>query len=303
MKKAIIVIVVLLLIGGGVGAFLYYDKVLQYTDDFTSCPVLAFRAAATSADGAVGFLTEANMVDLSSTERCSLDCKHGNGMACTLYGLAQQKGIFMLVDAEGSSETLQHACDKGETLACELETRAKDLAAAARKAEATEAAKAKYAQVLADLQRRKGEVGQVIAEALQYFGGNKGPMTTSSMLGWYSGTVRYLLFEAPLLSQMHQLPGSKIEKSGLKDFVLAKYMGGAQRPDVEKIQEFFAKFMRLGVQQIKLDYRVEKKSEGALPKRHQFFKAKHTFLYNAGQVELEILELLEKDINYEIENG
>lgn len=304
MKARVIVgVLLLLLIGAGVGGYFYYDSNLKYTDDFTDCPVLAFRAAATTTDGAFGFATEANLIDLSHTERCSLDCKHGNHTACVVYGMAQHTGIFIMKDVDAAAETLKEACGHGETIGCDLETRVKEIAEAEKKAEAVAAAKEKYAAVSRELEKRKAEVGDVIARALAYNKGNKGPMTSNAMLGWYEGTVKYLLFDTPLLSQMHQIPGSRIEKSGLKDFVTAKYMGGSQKPDIDKINEFFEKFMRLGVQQIKLDYRVEKKKESDLPRQHKFFKAKHTFLYNAGKVELEILEILEKDIAYEIENS
>lgn len=301
--KVIAIAVVLVLAGAGVGGYLYYDTVLRYTDDFTDCPVLAFRAAASSADAAFEFATEENLVDLARTERCSLDCRNGNHMACVLYGLAQHKGIYILEDVEAAADTLKEACGHGEALACDLETRVKEMAEEKIRAEAVAEARKKYAAVLVDLEKRKAEVGDVIARALAYNNGSKRPMTTSAMLGWYEGTVKYLLFDTPLLSQMHQVPGSKIEKSGLKDFVLAKYMGGSNKPDIDKINEFFEKFMRLGVQQIRLDYRVEKKKESDIPKRSSYFKAKHTFLYNAGQVELEVLEMIEKDINYEIDNS
>ena len=298
--KIIVVVIVLLLLGGGLGFYFYYNSVLRFTDDFTDCPVAGFRSSATSVDAATGWVTEESMGSLKITERCSLDCLHGNHMACVLYGLAQQKGVPLMKDLEGSGETLQKACDRGETLGCDLVSRAVTMATAAEKAKAVEAARAASKEVTDAINKRKGEIGHVINAALGHFNGNSGPMKTGGMMKWYTGTVKYLLFDTPLLSQMHQVPGSKIEKSGLKDFVLAKYMGGSQKPDFSLTNKFFQKLMRLGVQQIKLDYHVEKKRESKIPRNSGYFRAKHTFLYNVAQVEMEILDVLLKDIEYEI---
>ncbi len=298
--KIIVVVIVLLLLGGGLGFYFYYNSVLRFTDDFTDCPVADFRSSATSVDTATGWVTGESMGSLKITERCSLDCLHGNHMACVLYGLAQQKGVHLMKDLEGSGKTLQKACDRGETLGCDLVSRAVTMATAAEKVKAVEAARAANKEVTDAINKRKGEIGHVINAALGHFNGNSGPMKTGGMMKWYTGTVKYLLFNTPLLSQMHQIPGSKIEKSGLKDFVLAKYMGGSQKPDFSLTNKFFQKLMRLGVQQIKLDYHVEKKRESKIPRNSGYFRAKHTFLYNVAQVEMEILDVLLKDIEYEI---
>lgn len=298
--KIIVVAIILLLLGGGLGFYLYYDSVLRFTDGYTDCPVADFRSSATSADAATEWVTEQSMGSLKIAERCSLDCLHGNHMACVLYGLAQQKGTHLMKDLEGSGKTLQKACDRGETIACDLVSRALEIANAAKKAEAVEAARLANKETTDSINKRKGEIGHVISAALEHFNGHSGPMKTGGMMKWYKNTVKYLLFDTPLLSQMHQVPGSRIEKSGLKDFISAKYMGGSQKPNFNLINEFFQKLMRLGVQQIRLDYHVEKKKESAIPKNSGYFRAKHTFLYNVGQVELEILDVLLKDIEYEI---
>jgi len=298
-KLIILILIVLSVAGGG---YFYYQNVLRFTDDFTDCPVKAFRNSATNPDAALNFVTESSMGSLATTERCSLDCTNGNYMACVLYGAAQQKGVFLMQDIKQADQTLQKACDRGEVLACDLQKRAAEKAAAQAKEEARLAAKEKYKDLLNDISKSKSETGKIIAAALAYFNGSKNPMMKSGLLKWYNSTVNYLLFEGPNLSVMHQIPGAKIEKGGLEEFVQAKYMSGKQKPDYKLINEFFQKFMRLGVQQIKLDYHVEKKKENDLPKHHGFFRAKHTFLYHAGQSRLVILDALEKDVNYEIEN-
>jgi hypothetical protein len=304
MKLKIIIIVLVLLLGGaGIGGYFYYDSVLRFTDDFTDCPVLAFRAAATTPEAAVGFVSEASMSSLKITERCSLDCMNGNHMACVIYGIAQQEGVFVVQSASGSQETLSKACNRGESLACQLEQHAKDKAEQEAKAVAVAAAREKFKGTLRDISKARDKVGRVIADALGYYSGNKGPMVSGSMTKWYTGTARYLLYDKPSLSQMHKLDSPVKGKPPLKEFVLTKYMGGTTEPNFGLIQEFFEKFMRLGVQQIKLDYYVEKKKESQIPKRHGYFRAKHCFLYNAGQVYLEVIELLEKDINYRIEQA
>jgi len=65
----------------------------------------------------------------------------------------------------------------------------------------------------------------------------------------------------------------------------------------EIIKEFFDEFKRLGVLQIRLDYYVERKKESQIPKRHGYFKAKHTFLFHVAEVELEIYEFLESALS------
>jgi len=301
--KVIIVVIILLLAGGGGGFYFYYNSVLRFTDGFTDCPVADFRVAATSADAAVAFVSEQSLVSLAITERCSLDCTNDNHMACVLYGLAKQEGVYVMKSDEESRDNFRKACDRGVALGCDLEKRAAEKVEQAEKAAAREKARESFKEVLQAIEESKRNIGGVMKDALAFFGGNTGPMQGGRMLKWYEGTVSYLLFDKPGLSRMHQVPGmGKLKKTGLKDFVLTKYMGGKQEPDYLMIKEFFEKLMRLGVGQIKLDERVEKKKESDLPKRHPYFRAKHTFLYNAGETHLEIIEEVEKDINYKIEN-
>ena len=100
--KIVVVVIVLLLLGGGLGFYFYYDSVLRFTDDFTDCPVADFRSSATSVDAATEWVTEQSLGSLKITERCSLDCLHGNHMACVLYGLAHEAGgEVRAVDGDG----------------------------------------------------------------------------------------------------------------------------------------------------------------------------------------------------------
>jgi hypothetical protein len=302
LKIAIIVLVVIL-VGAGGGFYWYYDSHLRFTDSFTDCPVTAFRAAATSPESAIGFVTEESMKSLQITERCGLDCAHDNYMACVIYGIAKQEGVFVVDSPSESQEVLDKACNHGESLACQLEEHAREQAEEAVRAKAVAEAREKYKNTIRELEKSRINVKQVVAEALAYNKGREGPMVSGPMTKWYLGTVRYLLYEKPSLYQFHQTGVSVKEKPPLKEFVLAKYMGGEQEPNFGLIKEFFEKMLRLGIQQIKLDYFVEKKKESDLPARHGYFRAKHCFLYNAGNTYLEILDLLEKDINYRIEQA
>ena len=301
--KIVIVVIVLLLAGGGGGFYFYYDSHLRFTDSFTDCPVTAFRQAATDPESAIGFVTEQSLPSLKITERCGLDCDHKNYMACVIYGIAKQKGVFVVESPEESQEVLDKACNHGEALACQLEEHARNKVAEEAKAAAQDEERAKYKDVLRELERARNNVKQVIGEALAYNNGREGPMVSGSMTKWYTGTMRYLLYDKPSLYQFHKTGVAVTEKPPLKEFVLAKYMGSETEPNFDLLKEFFEKFMRLGIQQIKLDYYVEKKKESDLPKKHGYFRAKHCFLYNSGQTYLEILEMLEKDINYRIEQA
>lgn len=286
------------------GGWLYYDNVLRFTDDFTDCPVAAFRAEAKNADAAVELATEERFGSLAEIERCSLDCEHGNHLACALYGVALEKGVFVMESEERAREMYARACGRGEALGCELEARLVETAEERERAAARERAREESAGVLARIERRKAEVGRVMRAALEHFGGSDRGMTRGGMLKWYRGTIRYLLYDKPLLSQFHSTgTGDGEEQLGLKDFVLAKYLGGQAEPDVERIEEFFEKLMRLGVRQIRLDYRVENKKDSEIPASSRYWKAMHTFLYNAGQVELEILEMLEGEIRAGFEDA
>jgi len=304
MKAAAIAIAIaVLLAGGGVGFYFYYTEHLRFTDDFTECPVLRFREAAVSEDAAIAFANEENLVSLAVAEKCSLDCRHGNATACAVYGLAQLNGAFVLESARDASETLRRACERGEAMACQLERRVLDDLEAREKEAASAKAREENASVLRSIQERKSAAGRVMADALEFFGGSRGAMFGAGLTRWYEGTCRYLLYDKPMLSQMHRFPGRAVKGVGLEEFAISKYTGGDQRPDWGAIREFFERFMRLGVMQIKLDYRVEKKKESDLPKRHGFFRAKHTFLYRSAEIELKIIDLVEKDIEYEVGNG
>jgi hypothetical protein len=116
MKKVIVIVAILLVLCGG-GFYYYYTSHLRFTDAFTECPVAAFRKQATSASDAAGFVTEESLGSLKKTEKCSLDCRNGNTMACVLYGLAVGQGVFAVKSDKASAEILDRACKKGESLA------------------------------------------------------------------------------------------------------------------------------------------------------------------------------------------
>ncbi|HUT79498.1 MAG TPA: hypothetical protein VM285_17510 [Polyangia bacterium] len=294
--RIIIVAIVVLLLGAlGVG-YWYYDTQLRFTDEFTDCPVLAFRAAAADADAAAGFVTEANMKSLAITERCGLDCRKGNRTACVIHGLALERGVFVMQRETEARDIYEQACGKGEPLGCELEARILDIIHRRERQAAADALREASKDTLVAIDKRKIEVGRVMRTALDYFGGKEEPMTTGTMRKWYKGTEHYLLYEKPLLSQFHKTSQALGQELPLEEFVLAKYMGGQTALDYSKVNEFFEKLMRLGVMQIKLDYRVERKQERDIPAKNRYWKAKHTFLYNVGQVELAVLATIEKEI-------
>jgi hypothetical protein len=301
--KIIIVVIVLVLAGAGGGFYYYYDSHLRFTDSFTECPVVAFRGAANDPQSALDFVTEESLKSLKITEKCGLDCTHKNHMACVIYGIAKKKGVFVVDSPSESQEVLNKACNRGEAMACQLEEHARKQVEDEAKAAAVAEAREKFKGILRELEKARANAKEVIGEALAYNGGREGPMVSGAMRKWYGNTEQYLLYDKPSLYQFHQTGIAVKEKPPLKNFVLAKYMGGEQEPNFNLIKEFFEKFMRLGVQQIKLDYYVEKKKESEIPKKHGYFRAKHCFLYNSGQTYLEILEMLEKDINYRIEQA
>lgn len=294
MKKVIIIIVVLLVLGGG-GFYFFYNNHLRFTDAYTDCPVAAFRNQATSADSAAQFVTEANLGSLKNTEKCSVDCRHDNKMACVLYGLAVGEGIFTVKSEDESESILSKACTQGETLACDLNERAKRVKQEREAKEAEEARREANKGKLITIGKEKGSAVKRKNDAVAHFKGGTGYMTRNSMVGWYEDTVMYLLYDKPALYQMHKIPGVKIEKGlGLKEFIEANYLSGEGDPDIEKIKAFLDKFKRLGVMQIRLDYYVEKKKESQIKKTHGYFRAKHTFLWHVAKMELELLERLEK---------
>ncbi len=295
MKKPIVAIVALLVVGTGAGYF-YYQTVLRY-DDYTDCPVLAFRAAASSTEAAASFVTEQALGSLAIAGQCGLDCDHGNHMACVIYGLAQQKGIFLFKSPKDAQKTFKRACDRGEALACQFEGRARDLKDQEKQAAAQAKRRQANAQTLRELGQAKRRASTQIKHAIAHFNGNKGPMVSAKMVKWYEGTCRYLLYDKPYLAGHHKNTGAPTPKGAkLKEFVLAKYTGGEREPSFELIDAFFTAFKRAGIAQIKLDYRVEYKKDSELPKSHGYFRAKHAFLFNVGNVELEVYELLESSL-------
>ncbi len=294
-RMIIVAVVVLLLAAAGAG-YWYYDTELRFTDEFTDCPVMDFRAMAGDAEQAAAFVTEANMKSLAITERCGLDCRKGNRMACVLHGLALERGVFVMQRETEAREIYKQACARGEALGCELEARILDLIGQREKKAAAEALREASKDTLAAIEKRRIEIGRVMRSALDYFGGREGPMKTGTMRKWYRGTEQYLLYGKPLLSQFHKTSQAQGKELPLEEFVLAKYMGGQAAPDYARITEFFEKLMRLGVMQIKLDYRVERKQERDIPPKHGFWKAKHTFLYSVGEIEISILATIEKEI-------
>jgi TPR repeat protein len=297
MRSRIIVVAASLVLLGTAGAgYWYYDTQLRFTDGFTACPVLAFREAATDAGAAAGFVTEANMVSLAITERCGLDCRKGNRTACVVYGLALERGVFVMQRETEARDIYKQACGKGEALGCELEAGILDGIHQREKQAAAATLREASKDVLAAIGKRKAEVGRVMRTALDHFGGREEPMTAGTMRKWYEGTEHYLLYEKPLLSQFHKTGQALGQELALEEFVLAKYMGGQTAPDYYKVNEFFEKLMRLGVMQIKLDYRVERKQERDIPPRHGYWKAKHAFLYNVGRVEISVLDTIDKEI-------
>jgi len=294
MKKVVIIVVILLVVGGG-GFYYCYNAHLRFTDAYTDCPVAAFRAQATSADSAANFVTEESLGSLQNTEKCSVDCRHDNKMACVLYGLAVEKGVFTVQSESESQSILSKACSQGETLACDLEQRAKRLKEEKEKELADEARKEANKSKLLLIGKEKGGAVQRKTAAVAHFKGGTGAMKTPAMKGWYEDTIQYLLYDKPALYQMHKIPGVQVKKGlELKEFIENQYLSGDGEPDIEMIKAFLDKFKRLGVMQIRLDYYVEKKKESEIKKTHGYFRAKHTFLYHVAEVELELLERLEK---------
>ena len=116
------------------------------------------------------------------------------------------------------------------------------------------------------------------------------------MMKWYADTSTFLLHDKPQLSKMHQLPGNYPQDLDLKGFVNAKYRTGPAGLKLDLMAEFFEKFKRLGVKQIRLDHYVEKKKESEIPPKHDYFRAKHTFLYHVAEVELDILNAISKEL-------
>jgi len=296
MGRVIIVAVAVLLLGAAGAGYWYYDSTLRFTDRFTDCPVLAFKATATGADAAAAFVTEASMESLAVTERCGLDCRKGNRTACVIHGLALERGVFVMQRETEAREIYRQACARAEALGCELEARILESIDRRERAAAADALREASKDTLAAIDRRKVEVGRVVRAALDHFGGKAAPMETGPMRKWYLGTEQYMLYGKPLLSQFHKMGLASGKELALEEFVHAKYLGGQAAPDPSMVIEFFERLMRLGVMQIKLDYRVERKTERDIPARHGYWRAKHTFLYNVGRVEAAVLETMEKEI-------
>ena len=237
MKKVIIIIVILLVLGGG-GFYYYYNSHLRFTEGFTECPVAQFRAAATSAHNAAEFVSEASLGSLQKTEKCSVDCRHGNKMACILYGLAVAEGIFTVKSESEATSIFNKACEQGETLACDLNERAKKLKEEAEKeALAAERKKANKEKLIL-IGKEKGGAAKRKSDALAHFKGGKGTINNSGMIKWYEDTIQYLLYDKPALYQMHKTPGVQVQKGlGLEEFFEAQYLSGEGYPDMDKIKD------------------------------------------------------------------
>jgi hypothetical protein len=298
-KLIIICIMAVVLIGGaGVGYYFYYDSVLRFSDDHTVCPVKAFRVAATSPKGAMEFVTTESMGSLTITGQCGLACDHDNTMACALYGIALQKGVHVMKSLKDAKKAFKRGCDKRESLACQLDSQASEYDEAQKRAKAEAKAKEANRDVLREIAKAKSQAAQRMQRALAHFNGRKGPMISPSMLEWHADNVQYLLYDKPYLATKHKVPGFQVKKGqGLKALVVSKYTGGEKKPDFELIKKFLDTFKRYGINQIRLDYRVEKKKETDIPKKHGYFRAKHTFLYHVAEAELEIFELLESTLS------
>ncbi|MDD5305943.1 MAG: hypothetical protein PHU25_01355 [Deltaproteobacteria bacterium] len=297
MKKKAITILVIVLLAAGIGGYLVYSRYLRFMDAFTACPVSAFRTAASTPDTAIAFVSEAALKSLVTTEKCSLDCDHGNTAACVLYAAALRKGVFLLANPADADALLKDTCAKGEQLACQVEKSIADTAAAEAKAKvAAEEAKAS-AEAREALVASRTAVQRMSEESLDYFKGKTLPMTTEAMNKWYEDTIRFLLYDKPKLCKLHHIEGHDPMNVGLEEFAISKYTGGAEKPDLPTIMEFFGELNRLGVGQIQLDERVEKKPESEIPINHPYFKAKRTFLWRVAQVELKVLDLVEKSLS------
>ncbi len=300
--KIAIAVVAILLVGGGIGFYFYYQNHLRFTDAFTDCPVAQLREAAPSPAEALEMVDEEFLGSLAVAERCGLDCRHGNHMACVVYGAALHGGVFVMRSEDEASEAFDKACARGVALGCDLEQRSRELVEERERRAEAEKAREASREVLRAIDRKRTELGRLIKEALDHFDGSEGPMRSARMLKWHRGTIEYLLYGKPMLSRMNRKgAGDEKEKLGLEEFVLATYMSGEAKPDFEPISAFFDKLLRLGAAQIKLDYRVEKKKESQIPERNGYWRAKHTFLYNAAETYMDILDLLEKEIRHDFE--
>lgn len=291
--KVILVVLSLLMVGGAVGMYVYYDNVLRFQDDYTDCPVTAFRTAVTAPAQAAAFATEASYGSLSKTEKCSLDCKHGNPMACAVYGLALQEGIFVMQDRNDARNAYKRACDRGENIGCALATQVDQLVEEEQRKKAEAETKKKNAGKIAKVEEARQGAALRKKQALAHFNG-VGPMLTEAMVKWQADNVKFLLYEKPMLSKMHQIPGPASKDLDFKAFVSSKYVNGTSGLKLDEMLEFFDKYRRLGVMQIRLDHYVEKKKESEIPKKHDYFRGKHTFLYHTAEVELGILETVKK---------
>jgi hypothetical protein len=294
--KIIVILFAVVVVGVPVGVYFLYNSYLRFQDDYTSCPVKAFRSAVTAPSAAGAFATQASYGSLENTEKCSLDCENGNTLACAVYGLALQEGIFLMKHETAAKTHFKRACDEGEPIGCGLATRMDELAAQKAAAEAEAALKKANAEKLVLVEKAKQGAALRQQQALKFFRNKMGVMQTPKMVAWYKDTVRFLLYEKPLLSQMHQIQGSgaMAKDLELEEFVTAKYVQGPQGLMLDEMLAFFNELRRLGVLQIRLDHYVEKKKESEIPKKHNYFRAKHTFLYRVGKVEHDILSHIEK---------
>ncbi len=292
MKKSIIMFAAILAVCGGIVFYLYYDTVLTYTDDYTDCPIKAFKAAVTDPSKGAGFATQQSYGSLENTEKCNMDCGHGNQTACAVYALAVQYGVFVPQSEQEAKDRYSQACEEGAKIACDLSAYIEKLKDDAKKALELEAEKAARAALLERVKLAKVEAENLKQEALDYYKGGTGPMTSAAMVKYNQGNFHYLLYEMPMLSGRHAFKGSEKmpPDMGLREFLEAKYVNGSWGVKAEELLALLEEFQTTGMAQLKLDHFVEDKEESDIPKNNKYFKAKYTFLYHLAEAEIPVLE-------------
>jgi hypothetical protein len=293
--RSILIVLLILAIGGGGGGYLYYDSVLTYTDNFTDCPIKAFRSTVTAPSAASQFATQQSYGSLENTEKCNKDCAHGNLTACAVYGLAVQYGVFVPKSDEEARDRYAAACEGGVDIGCGLSAYMDKIEADKKQAEAREAEKKAYAESVERVKAAKEEAALRKQQALDHFGG-MGPMMSAAMVKYNSGNFHFLLYETPRLSQRHVFKGAEVppEDLDLKAFLEAKYLNGTQGVKAEELLSLLDEFRTMGINQLRLDHFVENMEESKIPKNHKYYKAKYTFLYHLAEAEIPVLEEVEK---------
>jgi hypothetical protein len=294
-SKGVLIVLLILVIGGLGGGYLYYDSVLTYTDDFTDCPIKAFRAAVTEPAAAEKFAGQQSYGSLDNTEKCRKDCAHGNLTACAVYGLAVQFGVFVAKNEEEARDLFAQACEGGVDLGCGLSANMDKIEADKKQAAAKEAEKKAFAALVERVKAEKQNAQDRKQQALDHFGG-AGPMLTAAMVKYNKGNFHFLLYETPRLSGRHTFKGAANlpEDMDLKAFLEAKYVNGPDGVKAEELLSLLEEFRTKGIDQLRLDHFVENVDEGKIPKTNKYFKAKYTFLYHLAEAEIPVLEEVEK---------